>query len=564
MCPFHDEKTPSFGVDVKTQLFYCFGCNTGGDLLKFVMLKEGFEFMDAVKLIAEKERIAIPDFRKGAGARDGQLLENAQRYFASNVDKANDYLDKRGIKRKIVEEFGIGYALDDWHALKRGLFKQGFTIEEIARQGLVIRKKDAPNASKNTDDYYDRFRARLMFPINNALGSIVGFAGRAIKDDDLIKYLNSPGETDFGITFYNKKRILYGLDKARNFIRETGEAIVTEGYIDVIAAHQTGIKNVVATCGTAFTKEQANQLSRYSSNLLILMDNDDAGIKAAKNAARVAFGSGLDVRIALTPKGKKDLDELLREEAEGFSRIERYDIIEFYLRTSHSVEKPEDKFKLLRDIASCFSLERDNARKIIWIKEIADRLNVPVEAVEQSYFSRLKEDWLSNNTDIKINAGLDDLPEMYIVNLLTADPEYRKQFFDDIRPDCGLFNNNGLRRVYEVIIEDDRESRQLALPLRHVENGQRDFILEERIKVAFDYIKSKLRERKIKIFPSKLIKILSSQQRIDLDTCASILRKQIADKKVIGLIEKMQEAYGQRDYNSVENITDELNRIYSR
>jgi DNA primase len=312
-CPFHQEKTPSFSVTPDKGFFYCFGCQSGGNIFNFLMKIENVSFFDAVKLLAQKMNIPLPQKEKTAQelaserelTRLYQINEMARDFFHACLVKtgygkaAREYLTARGVAADAVDSFKIGFAPPAWDKLSHAFLERGMDNESLLKAGLAVSRSSG-------DGIYDRFRNRVMFPICDTRGRVVGFGGRVI-DDNQPKYLNSP-ETPV----FNKRHILYGFHNAYPFIRESGQVIVVEGYMDVITAHTFGIKNVVASLGTAFTAEQARQLLRHSSEIIFAYDSDAAGQNATLRALTVVRALGAMVRVVTIPDGK-DPDEFIRK-----------------------------------------------------------------------------------------------------------------------------------------------------------------------------------------------------------------------------------------------------------
>ena len=310
-CPFHGEKTPSFSVNPGKSMFYCFGCHEGGDIFKFIMKIVKCGFMDALKLLAGRYGIPVPERQKTAAEIAREKQRNsiydanslASRFYQACLLKTNygkqalAYLAGRGITQEIIERFTIGYALDNFTALLASLGKRGCTPELLVQAGLV--------AEGGRSGFYDKFRNRVMIPIKDPRGRIVGFGGRVL-DNSTPKYLNT-SETQW----FNKRRLLFGLDIAARTIRQTRQAIVVEGYMDAISLHAAGIDNVVASMGTAFAEEQARLLKRMAEEVVFCYDSDSAGRNASVRAVSIAHNAGLKVRIAGVPDGK-DPDEFVR------------------------------------------------------------------------------------------------------------------------------------------------------------------------------------------------------------------------------------------------------------
>jgi len=301
-CPFHNEKTPSFIVSPDRGTFYCFGCGKKGDIFSFIQEYEGLEFVEAMKLLADKAGVEIK-FEKGEEKskrnEDKNLLDKATTFYEENLKKdksSQKYLEDRGIVEEDIEKWRIGVAQDTWSSLHDHLKSLGEKEESLERVGL-IKKGDKGN-------YYDRFRSRIMFPISDPTGGVVGFTGRQLKEDEkMAKYVNSP-ETEL----FNKSRILYGYHLAKGPIRKNNFSILVEGQFDVIAAHRMGYTNAVATSGTAITDDQLKLLNRISPRMVLALDADGAGFKASERAWQLALKQGMDVKIAKLPEGKDPAD----------------------------------------------------------------------------------------------------------------------------------------------------------------------------------------------------------------------------------------------------------------
>jgi DNA primase len=337
LCPFHEERTPSFSVDPREKLYYCFGCEAGGDVFRFVQEKEGLGFPEAVEALGERYGVEVEresedpraEEARKRRARLGELLERTAQFYANylwdskEAAKARDYLASRGLGDEALRGFGVGYAPSAWdQVLTRGQ-RAGFGVPELQAAGLVQKGRQG--------GHYDRFRARIMFPVRDPRGRVQGFGARALRRDTKPKYLNSPeGE------LYRKSRTLYGIDRARGAIAKVGRAVVVEGYTDVLAAHQAGIQEAVAVMGTAITPEQLQQLSRYAEEVVLAMDADRAGRAAMLRTQRVAGSKKLRLRVASMPAGEDPADMLQEGEAERITGLieEAVELPEFHVRVA--------------------------------------------------------------------------------------------------------------------------------------------------------------------------------------------------------------------------------------
>ena len=310
-CPFHDERTPSFKVNPRDKLYYCFGCEASGDVFRFVEEKEGLEFPDAVESLAERYGVELEresedpraEESRRRRARLWELLERTAKFYerylweAPKAEKARAYLAGRGLREEVLRRFGVGMAPSAWDQVVTGSQRAGFKVDELVAAGLVQKGRQG--------GYYDRFRSRITFPIRDQRGRVLGFGARALSADSKPKYLNSPeGE------LYRKSHTLYGIERARGPIAKARRAIVVEGYTDVIALYQAGIEETVAIMGTAITPEQLAMLAGLTDSVVLALDADRAGADAMIRAQRVAGGRGLELRVAAMPEGEDPADML--------------------------------------------------------------------------------------------------------------------------------------------------------------------------------------------------------------------------------------------------------------
>lgn len=378
LCPFHNEKTPSFTVSLERNMYYCFGCQSGGDMINFVMKRDGLDFKEALQLLAARAGVEIKSAvtHRGADKRKRIIEINrlAVEYFQNVLQSPAGregafYLEKRSIPQELRLRFSLGFATDSWNGLSEYMLKKGFTADELLGAGLVKR-------SREQQRYYDQFRRRIIFPIAAYNGEIVGFGGR-ILDEGFPKYLNT-GETDV----FHKRRNLYGLFQARDIIRQCNEVIVVEGYMDCLRLHQYGIENAVATLGTALTPEQAQLLLRYTQRVLVIYDGDEAGQRQTWRAIEVLRGEGLKVDILTLPDAQDPDEFLARSGKEEFlhyiqnnrvSHIEYKIIRQMMTQTAQNIDSKVAVIRSVKDdIQSLDSeLEKDN-----YVKLLARRLSL--------------------------------------------------------------------------------------------------------------------------------------------------------------------------------------------
>lgn len=391
ICPFHSEKTPSFSVNPDKQFFYCFGCGTGGNVFTFISKREGLSFVEAVKKLAQRAGIPIPEEEKSPQERQREQERSEQlavlKYTAAlfhgslvksaAAENAREYLRSRGILPQTIEKFQLGYAPAEWDALFRQLQRKGFSPQIIEKTGVCLpRTKGA--------GYYDRFRSRIMFPIHNAQGTVIGFGGRVL-DDTQPKYLNSP-ET----SLFNKRHQLYGLCFAGPSIKQTGRVVVVEGYMDVITAHQQGVSEVVATLGTAFTAEQAKLLLKHTYNIYIGYDADAAGQNATLRGLGILSGLGANVSVLSIPEGK-DPDEYIRKRGkEAFLALlaNAKGLIPYYLAQAmagEEINSPAGKVNVLKQMFPILAELKNEVEIDEYLRMIAGRINVDEAAMRRMW-----------------------------------------------------------------------------------------------------------------------------------------------------------------------------------
>ncbi len=352
LCPFHNEKTPSFIVSETRQTYKCFGCGEGGDVIGFVQRYHNLDFQEAIEKLAEEYGINLDTSQFASEGKKAALYEiNREtaaffyKRFRKDANKANAYMLKRGLDVDTLRKFGIGFADDEWDSLWLHLKEKGFSEENLMSLGLISRGK------KDQTKYYDRFRSRVMFPIINTRGKVIGFGGRALGDDEP-KYLNSPESTVF-----LKKNNLYGLNLTRQDINREDCAVLVEGYMDVISLYKHGIRNVAASLGTALTENQASMLKRYTKNVVLAYDADAAGQAAALRGVDVLYAAGCKARVLMLPECK-DPDEYIKLRGkDAFLRLieEALPLVDFklhLLRQKSDLKTTEGRISYLQEAAA--------------------------------------------------------------------------------------------------------------------------------------------------------------------------------------------------------------------
>jgi DNA primase len=378
LCPFHNEKSPSFMVSEERQRYHCFGCQKDGDIFSFVMEMEGLDFREALNSLAEKAGVELKKINPNLVAEKNktlEVLELAAKFYEVQLwgdpgkkAKILDYLYGRGLKEEAIKKFRLGYAPAGWRNLLSFLIKRGYKAEEINKAGILVKKE-------KSDQQYDRFRNRIVFPVADLNGKIIGFSARMAPggDESQAKYVNTP-ET----AIYHKSRVLYGLDIARQEIRKRNFVLLVEGNMDVIAAWQAGIENTVAISGTALTSEQVDIIKRYTDKIKMLFDMDNAGENATKKSVKICLEKGMDVQIVTLPEGK-DAAELAQKNQEKLNlAVEKAQgAIEYFFKkifSHYDKNKVADKKNIAIELLAQIGSLANEIEKKHWLKKLASEL----------------------------------------------------------------------------------------------------------------------------------------------------------------------------------------------
>ena len=384
LCPFHGEKTASFSVAPDKGIYYCFGCHKGGGVINFQMEVEGLSYPDAVRALAKRAGMAVPEdeqyeSRYRAQERLWALHKEAARFFHAQLyapvgKAALEYALGRGMSKSILTTFGVGYAPDSWDAMVKAMRAKGYTDQELIDSGLVTK-------SQKNQNLFDRFRDRLMFPIIDVRGNVIGFGGRTLKNDkDVAKYLNSP-ET----LIFNKRKNLFGLNLAKK--SKENSLILVEGNIDVVALHQYGFTNAVASLGTSLTEEQATLMTRYAEQVILLYDGDQAGQNAAQRAIPILEKAGLQVKV-LKMRDAKDPDEFLKKfGADRFKLLlqESANRVEYQLnaiRAKYDIREDNQKVKYLQESAELISSLSSSVQQEVYGHRVAEAAKISYDAMK--------------------------------------------------------------------------------------------------------------------------------------------------------------------------------------
>lgn len=394
LCPFHGEQTPSFSVTQDKQIFHCFGCGAGGNAITFVMDIEQIPFQEAVsklgarvgiELEVEPSAISVePVSKEESHMKEAHTF--AMDYYhhlllnTEEGEQALHYLEERGFSQALIEQYGIGWALPGWDSLTTLLARKGFDLDEMEKCGLIIRKE-------NKDEYFDRFRERIMFPIKNEFGHVIGFSGRVLKKDSQdAKYMNSPESPIF-----QKSKILYNLDVARPIIRKKRKVIVMEGFMDVMAAAKAGITNTVGTMGTSLTQQHVSKLKRLTDSVIICYDGDSAGWEAAKRASQLLMSENVKTEIALLPDPLDPDDYVKTYGAEAFQTqiIDRpHAYLAFMMmaaRKNKNFQYENDTLQYVQEVLEHLIVKSSPLERDLYIRQLSKETNISEDAIYQQF-----------------------------------------------------------------------------------------------------------------------------------------------------------------------------------
>jgi len=461
LCPFHQEKTPSFTVDADNQLFYCFGCQTGGDVFKFVQLYESVGFGEALELLADKFGVPVPTRNtRGDDPYARMLLLNrdaASFYQGALASEAGDacraYLTSRGLRDETAKRLGVGYAPGGWETLLNHLTSKRYSAKEIEKAGLAVPRKSGSGQ-------YDRFRDRLIFPIRDIQGRSIAFGGRTLGDDQP-KYINSPESPT-----YTKGEHLYGMDIARDSIRREGFALIVEGYLDFAALYEAGFTNVVASLGTAFTPAQARLLARYTQRVTVSYDGDAAGAKATARSLDLLLEKGFEVRVVDLSDGEDPDDYIRKHGAESYARLVREApaYIEFLVRKevrARDLNRIEEKVAAIHAVLPHVAKLQSAIERAAWADRIGDALQIEDGMVMQELRDSLK----SAQTTIRHNPGpsrpVRETEVILIQRLLGSEGE---RALCEERLDHEVLQHRGVRAIVETILNLNRAGRSCDYP----------------------------------------------------------------------------------------------------
>jgi DNA primase len=461
LCPFHAEKTPSFSVNPDKQIFHCFGCGTGGDVFKFIELQEGLNFPDAVRALAGRAGISLPTDSRSRGqdkkAEDERkvllrTVADAVEYFKKELEgpagsAARAYLRKRGVADAIVQDFALGYAKPAWDGLLRHLKQKGYDFGQMEKAGLVVKRSEG-------EGYYDRFRGRIIFPIRDIAGKVIAFGGR-VMDDSLPKYLNS-SETPL----YSKSNTLYCLDMAKEVGRKQGYFIIVEGYLDAIACHQYGVRNTVATLGTALTEGHLRLMRRFSDKLVLIFDPDPAGVKASLRGFDLFMTSGMKVNVVSLPDGD-DPDTFLQKHGhDAFAACLRksvkfMDFVLGHVLKSRSLASIDDKVQKAEEMLGFIAKIPSGIERDHYIRKTAEALDLNETVLRQEIPAHTRRAPSASSTargSVPVPAwGHRPKAEEILIHLMLKDVEIAQSLKEQIQPQD--FTDPLFQRVVQRILD---------------------------------------------------------------------------------------------------------------
>ncbi|MDF9409258.1 DNA primase [Pelotomaculum isophthalicicum JI] len=514
-CPFHQERSPSFTVTPDKQIFHCFGCNAGGNVFKFLMLIENMTFIEAVKTLAQQAGISLPSDESPVEQEKRQKLAQlrhinslANDYFRNvfkyhnTAARARLYLAERGLSQETLENFQVGFALPNWDSLLKFMNKQGYRPQAVAEAGLALKNENGR--------YYDRFRERVIFPIWDVTGRVIGFGGRVINDTTP-KYLNSP-ET----VLFSKGHLLYGLHLARRSIKEKGYVIIMEGYMDVVTAHRYGITNAVASLGTSLTREQGRLIINYSRNVVIAYDSDAAGVAATLRGLELLQEIGCQVRVVNIPDGKDPDDFLRRHGYQAWENLieQALSLIEYRLRQAignKPVRTVSGKLEVMRQVFPSIAGIKSDIEREESLKIISRFLSSSPEAVTaefKRFEANLGKKWTNPDNIVKTKHNIiinkenklnsREKAEIGLLKLVLEDPSIVEIIFSELGEEP--FRNTSHKNIFKQFLMILKEPYyQPAKIFNHLKDDEQTLLSqflthdipgENRAQIMKDYLES--------------------------------------------------------------------------
>jgi DNA primase len=552
LCPFHSEKTPSFTVSPQKQIFYCFGCAAGGNVFSFIMKRDGISFPEAARILSRQYGIDVPDQKITISKEQKRLRNEREILYAVNRQamdffhnkllsvpsgkQAMLYLNKRGINQETIKMFRLGYAPEGWNNINNFFQKKKISSGVVEKAGLIVKRE-------NKDGYYDRFRNRIIFPIFNVNTHVVGFGGRVLSDK-LPKYLNSP-ETPI----YNKSSSLYGLHRARQKCRETETVYIVEGYFDLLALHQNGIQNSVATLGTSITTDHVDILRNVigkDGRVVLVFDSDDAGMKAALRSLGIFMNAEVDANIMSLPSGHDPDSYLFEFGYESFLDIAKSakSLISFLMDAL--IEKygltVEGKIRVISEMRETLSSIDDRVARSLYIKELAERVGIDETAVlekvrELSFQDRnrtIKNDFQTAHKGKSSHSKWIRL-EQQIISMMLQFPQILSEI--DERGILDFFEDTRLKAIGDIILtHQDGSGINIVDVINLIEDNEEKGIVAS---MAFE------------------------ENKWDYDGCLNILNRfeSVRNKKENTLIKKIKEAEENNDFELLSKLLSKKQKM---
>jgi len=554
-CPFHKEKTPSFSVSPAKEIFYCFGCHKGGSVFTFVMEIERVAFPEAIKIVADKIGMPLPkmvdDGRFEARRQEADLVIQLnswamdwwqQQLESSNEGRiARDYLKEREITEETQKAFRLGYAPDSWEALSSFLRHKGATQEQIDRSGLVVKKDEGGS--------YDRFRGRLIFPVLDVQGRPIAFGGRTLKDEDA-KYINSP-ET----AAYVKGRNLFGLNLTRDEIRRQGFAILVEGFLDLIVPYQFGVRNVVASLGTALTPDQVKLLGRFARKVVVNYDGDRAGVQAAKKSIEILLAEDLEVKVLVLPDNadpdeyirKFGVTEYQRQRAQAQPHIQF--VIESALR-DRNLHRPAEKAEAVEEVLPYIRAVKSRIQKREYFDMAMDALGIDRENVNTSAWRRELWQVVRDNRNVRTNTvqaltrrSEATAAEQRLLGLLFSDAKLRREVVPMLREED--YEDLATAPLFKALFELDREGVDINFETLSLKTEGDEFVA--------------------KMIPMVLINssLHGSNEHYVAEECVSTFRLMKVDQRIEELRRELAIAEREQDSERVSRLSAEQIQLSS-
>jgi len=550
-CPFHNEKTPSFFVSPEKQIWHCFGCGAGGDIFEFVKKIEGLEFPETLRILADKTNVKIdynynPEL-KNQKTKVLDILQNTVDYYHQLLLKdkdakvARDYLKKREIDEKAIEQFNLGYSKDSWDDLLNYLRSKKFADLDIEAAGLVVK-------SKKDNKFYDRFRGRLMFPINNIFGQTIGFTARILKKDDQQgKYVNTPQTIA-----YDKSSVLYNMDLAKMAIKQKNYTILAEGQMDVISSYMAGVQNIIASSGTALTPQQVKIIKRYSENLMIAYDADKAGLKATFRIVDNALVENINIKIIEMPKGM-DPDQLIKEDKQKWLDAVKNakPIMDFVFDKVFSIGDLNNVFhkkQMVRKLLVFISKFRDDIERETYLKRLSDSIDIDYDLLKEKldiFLNKNKKNYVVEKEDNKeYQPSKLDKKEELLKKIIALGINFSNSLeYLSSNLELEYINKSLVDELYKDII------------VYYTKNNSFDLKI---FKKSIDKEKSALLDIIIFIFENEYNDYDQNDSFVDLKSLVRVFKKEFLTEELRELEKLLKLAERKNDQKKIEEITKEF------